>query len=79
MAKKYKYKITITFESEAPMKEVKEELIQFENALEYFVEPKSKNPKKGINNTFIYGSGKIRFQAITKKFIENIKYLRGAK
>jgi hypothetical protein len=55
--KTYKYKLTVEFESEVPVKLYPEKLgIQYENGLPYFVE--SRIDTESVNSSFIYGSGK---------------------
>lgn len=64
--KTHKYSVTIEFESEIPVKLVDQGLVQFENALPYFLDPKSSRQKESVNNTFVYGSGKIKLKEIKK-------------
>ena len=51
----HKYKITLEFESEVPVKKHPNDLTQFENALPYLVDG-------DINNAYVYGSGKFKLK-----------------
>ena len=61
MAKK-RYKLVIEFETESPVKPIVKSsdsaMVQFENAIPYFVETKNKNVS--ANESFVYGSGKFK-------------------
>lgn len=53
MKKNHSYQLTITFESTTPVTKFADALIQFENGIPYFT-------KGDINNSFVYGSGKVK-------------------
>jgi hypothetical protein len=57
--KTHKYELTIQFESEKAMRKHKDDLIQFENGLGYFLD----GP---INHTFRYGTGKTKLKKVSK-------------
>lgn len=68
MAKK-KYKLVIEFETETPVKPIvkasENTLVQFENAIPYFVETKNKN--LSVNESFVYGSGSFKLTEVKSK------------
>lgn len=61
---KHKYKLTIEFETDKPVKKHADALIQFENGLPYFVDTSDKDDS--INYTFEHGTGKARLKKIPK-------------
>ena len=65
MAKKYKYELTVTFESEVPLKAVDSQLVQFENGLPYFADAKDEG--ESLNDSFVYGSAKAKLKAVPTK------------
>ena len=60
--KTHRYQMTIEFETEHPLKAVNNSLIQFENALPYFAEVTK--AKESLNNSFVYGSGKMKIKKL---------------
>lgn len=62
---KNKYILTVKFETENLLNEIDPDLIQFENGLPYFVETKNKG--RSVNNSFVYGSGKIKLSLVKTK------------
>ena len=61
MKRKTKYKLTIEFETDQPVKKVANWAVQFENGLTYFVEGGN------INEGFVYGSGRTTLKKVRRQ------------
>lgn len=62
ITKKYKYELTVQFETDQPVKQHDSRMIQYENLLEYAVhDAKCKND---VGMLFQYGTGKLKLKKI---------------